>query len=130
MKNKKLAVKEYSEISEKERTLCNKNGLLFQEANIANHFFTISFLKIVKNLPLKYHIAKKKIPAIDFESGNVINPEPIGIKFESFIFDFFEHSENPLIYRVDRKSEFAPLKNASGPDSPQNCLSQYLENYK
>ena len=48
-----------------------------------------------------------------------------GVKLEAFIFDVFERAEKPMLFRVPRFEEFAPLKNAPGApkDSPEYCVS-------
>jgi len=41
------------------------------------------------------------------------------VRFESFIFDALPHSRNPVVLEVDRETEFAPVKNAEGANSPE-----------
>ena len=53
------------------------------------------------------------------ETGRTIKPaEPNGVKFEQFIFDALPQARRWAIVETDRASEFEPLKNAVGPDSP------------
>ena len=47
--------------------------------------------------------------------------EPNAIKFERFIFDALPHAERWLAVETTRAEEFAPIKNASGPDSPETA---------
>ena len=68
-------------------------------------------------------------------SGNadwkIINPDiPNAYKLESFIFDFFEDLEDMQILRVDRDEEYAPIKNATGIDSPQTAKEKYMKFHK
>jgi UDP-N-acetylglucosamine/UDP-N-acetylgalactosamine diphosphorylase len=84
----------------------------------------VSFLEktteILAENPLPYHIAKKKIPCIDLETGEKLQPsKPNGIKLEQFIFDIFPFINDMGILEVERQAEFSPLKNGSGPDSPE-----------
>jgi len=122
--NDKLIVAEYSELdAETAQTVDPKTGrLLFGEANIANHFFTVEFLdQLTVGLSLPYHVARKKIATINPITGEI---ETIaGVKLEAFIFDVFERAEKPMLFRVPRFDEFAPLKNAPGApkDSPEYC---------
>ena len=44
--------------------------------------------------------------------------EVAGIKFETFIFDALAKAADPLAMEVRREDEFAPIKNATGADSP------------
>jgi UDP-N-acetylglucosamine/UDP-N-acetylgalactosamine diphosphorylase len=59
----------------------------------------------------------------------VLEPGPGGgeweereaVKLEKFIFDALPFAGNPQFLETEREEEFAPLKNASGPDSIQTC---------
>lgn len=122
--NDKLVVAEYSELdAETAQAVDPKTGrLLFGEANIANHFFTVEFLSnLTECLTLPYHIARKKIPTVNPITGEF--GTTAGVKLEAFIFDVFERAEKPMLFRVPRFEEFAPLKNAPGApkDSPEYC---------
>jgi UDP-N-acetylglucosamine/UDP-N-acetylgalactosamine diphosphorylase len=121
LKNGKPGVIEYSEISEHESHATEPNSeiLKFRAANIVNHYYSIRFLDQISgfatNLP--HHIARKKIPFIDLESGEKTKPEsPNGIKLEQFVFDVFDLV--PLdkfgMFEVERQDEFSPLKNGAG----------------
>jgi len=73
-------------------------------------------------------LQKKKISTVD-DYGKTITPiQNNGWKLEMFIFDVFAYSENLLVFQVERKEEFSPLKNHSGVDCPETCrkhLSQF-----
>ncbi len=49
-----------------------------------------------------------------------------GIKLELFIFDVFPFTERVAVLESVRADEFAPLKNASGPDSPDTSRAAVL----
>ncbi|KAK9382951.1 nucleotide-diphospho-sugar transferase [Kockiozyma suomiensis] len=116
------AVIEYSEISEEMafRTVNSSEDLAFRTANIVNHYYSVSYLESIPSWPehyLPYHIAKKKIPCVNLETGETINPSsPNGIKLEQFIFDCFPHLEFSKFanLEVKREDEFSPLKNKVG----------------
>lgn len=108
----------------------NRNGrLVYEAANIANHFYTRSFLQKVCSREfedkLEFHIAKKKIKNVDLATGEQQTPsKPNGVKLELFIFDIFPllgESDAFAVFSVPRSSEFSPLKNApgSGVDCPE-----------
>lgn len=124
LRDGKYSVVEYSKIPKDLSELIDPqtNKLAFNAANIANHFYTTSFLRdqIPKFEPeIAYHIARKKIPTIDLQTGDNIKPDsPNGVKMELFIFDVFPFT-NLALLEVERKDEFSPLKNASG--SPTDC---------
>mmetsp|Transcript_32986 Transcript_32986/g.49831 ORF Transcript_32986/g.49831 Transcript_32986/m.49831 type:complete len:457 (+) Transcript_32986:184-1554(+) len=118
----KPCILEYSDLS-KEMAESKKDGkLLFGAANICNHFYTLNFIRdrVLPNMANLYHVAHKKIPYFDGKS--LVTPtSPNGYKLESFIFDVFPLSEKMAIMNVTRENEFAPVKNATGSDSPESA---------
>ena len=121
----KQSIIEYSELSEEMAKLKDDHGkLVYFGGNILNHIFKVSFLRrITQSLELlrsKYHIARKKIPFCS--EGKKTNPtEPNGIKFELFYFDIFSLAVTSAAIEVKRSEEFAPVKNATGADSPESA---------
>lgn len=111
---------EYSDLPPQLAGLREPEGRLELSAgSIAIHVLERSFIERIvaqKNLP--FHRAIKKVPCID-EAGRPVKPdEPNGVKFEQFIFDALPHAERWAIVETDRATEFEPLKNSVGPDSP------------
>lgn len=136
-KNGKPDVVEYSEIDKETAEVKdpkNPSILKFRAANIVNHYYSFRFLETIEEWALKlpHHIARKKIPSINFETGETVKPEkPNGIKLEQFVFDVF-----PLIplekfasIEVRREDEFSPLKNArgTGEDDPDTSKRDIMQ---
>jgi UDP-N-acetylglucosamine/UDP-N-acetylgalactosamine diphosphorylase len=96
-----------------------EGGLELWAGSIAIHVLERSFIeRIVAEHQLPFHRAIKKVSYID-ESGELVkSAEPNGVKFEQFIFDALPLAERYTIVETDRSTEFEPLKNATGPDSP------------
>ncbi|PFH52257.1 hypothetical protein AMATHDRAFT_74318 [Amanita thiersii Skay4041] len=133
----KYSVVEYSEISqeEAERRDPATGELMFRAGNIANHFYTTAFLDQVETFEeqLAFHIARKKIPTVDMDTGRSLKPlKPNGLKLEMFIFDVFPFTERFAVLEVDRKEEFSPLKNApgTGSDDPDTSRNDLLAQHK
>ncbi|CAA7264789.1 unnamed protein product [Cyclocybe aegerita] len=133
----KFSVVEYSEISKEqaERRDPETGELSFRAGNIANHFYTTSFLNRVETFEddLAFHIARKKIPHVDLETGGSVKPaKPNGMKLEMFVFDVFPHTERFAVLEVERKEEFSPLKNApgTGSDDPETSRRDLLAQHK
>lgn len=137
----KPCVIEYSEISKElaERAdPADSSKLYLRAANIVNHYYSVDLLDRMlakwtsSQEFLPFHIAKKKIPSIDLQTGKFVKPtEPNGIKLEQFIFDVFLSVELNKFgcMEVDRAEEFSPLKNsnAAANDNPDSCKKNFLE---
>jgi UDP-N-acetylglucosamine/UDP-N-acetylgalactosamine diphosphorylase len=69
-------------------------------------------------LQLPVHRADKIVPHVD-EHGALVKPaRPNAVKMEMFVFDALGFAERVVTQEVRRESEFAPVKNAEGEDSP------------
>ena len=96
--------------------------LLHRAGNTAIHLFSVAFLERVTQGEerLGYHVARKKVPFYDAESGTVVKPAAENaLKFELFVFDALPLADRWLVVSARREDEFTPLKNATGADSPQ-----------
>ena len=73
-------------------------------------------------------MVEKKIACIDRE-GRTLSPEaPNGYKFEKLMIDQIRSLNSCLPYEVDRRKEFAPIKNRTGADSVESARALCLEN--
>ena len=136
LKNGKPDVVEYSEIDKatsEAKDPKQQDLIKFRAANIVNHYYSFRFLETIEQWvhELPHHVARKKIPCIDIESGETIKPEkPNGIKLEQFVFDVFPmlELEKFASLEVKREDEFSPLKNAkgTGEDDPDTSRKDVL----
>jgi UDP-N-acetylglucosamine/UDP-N-acetylgalactosamine diphosphorylase len=113
-----LQIVEYTELTEAQKQARASTGeLLFKYGSVAIHLFSLEFLIATAQAGLPLHIAHKKVPYFD---GAQKTPEkPNAFKFEKFIFDALPLAERTLALVFDRTEEFSPVKNATGPDSPE-----------
>lgn len=119
-KNGKPDVVEYSEISQDMAEAKDHSELLkFRAANIVNHYYSFRFFESIEAWAhkLPHHVAKKKIPYMDTESGETVKPDkPNGVKLEQWVFDVFPFigMDKFACLEVERQEEFSPLKNGKG----------------
>ena len=130
-KNGKPSVVEYSEITDEMAEATDENGeLLYGESHILCNLFNISAIERMGSEPLPYHSAFKKATYIDKDGNKVVPTSPNAFKFEAFLFDAFGEVDDMAILRVKREEEFAPVKNATGVDSPETARELYNNFHK
>lgn len=128
--NGRPAIVEYSEMTEADNQLKDARGqLVYQNGNILNHLLSLEVLADYMDKPLTFHLATKKIPYWDAEAGYCQPGQPNGYKYESFIFDLFPHFSDMGALMVSRALEFAPVKNATGEDSPETARALYRQKH-
>jgi UDP-N-acetylglucosamine/UDP-N-acetylgalactosamine diphosphorylase len=114
---------EYSDLPESLAKQTDENGRLrIWAGSPAIHVFDVEFLRRVvgEGVKIPFHIAKKKVPYLDEKTGTEVQPsKENALKFELFIFDVLPLAETCTVVETSRREEFMPLKNASGPDSPE-----------
>ncbi|MFK5920706.1 MAG: UDPGP type 1 family protein [Verrucomicrobiota bacterium] len=130
-KGEHTQVIEYSDLAQELQQQTDPDGALrFRAGSIAVHIFHRELVEKLGgnsgegNLP--FHVAHKKNSSLD-ENGQLV--EAPAIKFEMFIFDALPFAENPLILEALRESEFSPVKNARGSDSPESSRNDQLRQF-
>jgi UDP-N-acetylglucosamine/UDP-N-acetylgalactosamine diphosphorylase len=111
-----------------------KGNLRFNAGSIAVHVISVEFverLNTMEGFDLPYHRAEKKVPCVDIQTGQPVSPTTNNaVKLERFVFDALPlcgvgpagaGGRGSIVMETDRTEEFAPIKNASGSDSPQTC---------
>lgn len=126
----KVHVLEYSEIKEEQRFARDSNGKLVHAcANISLFCFDMDFVKTVAEHStafFPYHTAFKAAAYLSEKGESIRSQEPIAHKFEQFIFDMLPHATTVSAVVYAREECFAPLKNASGNDSPKTVKAALL----
>lgn len=127
-KNGKYNIVEYSEFpaAMASETLAD-GSLKFKEGHILVFVVEASFLLNLAtgdeaDSNALYHRANKKIVHLDTETWETITPtKENGWKFELFLHNFLPMVEQGKlgVLSVSRDQEFAPVKNANGPDSTE-----------
>ena len=118
----KVAVIEYSDLPDEQARRRNPDGsLVFELGSIAIHIISTAFVEKLNagGFALPIHRAVKKVPHIDAQGNPVFPTEPNGVKLETFVFDALPLAEKSVILQTIRSEEFAPVKNATGDDSPE-----------
>ncbi len=120
----KCGIIEYSDLPAAMAAEREPDGTLrFRAGSPAIHIFSVPFLERVtaRDSGLSFHVAKKKVDYFDPASGRtVIADTENALKFEKFVFDALPMAERWLAVATPRAEEFAPLKNATGSDTPDD----------
>jgi UDP-N-acetylglucosamine/UDP-N-acetylgalactosamine diphosphorylase len=129
----RIGIVEYTEIEATQRDARDASGnLLLWAGGISIYVFDTGFLRRVapqadEALPL--HRSAKKIPALD-AGGRLRTPaEPNGWKLERFVFDLLPRARRVSVVETDR-SEYSPLKNADGGESPATARRDLSAQYR
>jgi UDP-N-acetylglucosamine/UDP-N-acetylgalactosamine diphosphorylase len=115
---------EYSDLPAEMAAEREPDGTLrFRAGSPAIHLFSVPFLERVtaRGSGLAFHVARKKVEYFDPALGRVVKPErENALKFEKFVFDALPMADRWLAMATGRSEEFAPLKNATGSDTPDD----------
>ena len=123
------SIVEYYELTEELMDAKDEKGdPAYNFGVILNYLFKVSDLEKIREKKLPLHVVEKKIPYLD-KQGNKVKPtEPNGYKFEQLVLDMIHELDSCLPFEVDRRKEFAPIKNATGVDSVESARQLCKEN--
>ena len=114
----KPSIVEYYELSDEMRDAKLPNGEPAYNFGVTlNYLFHVKELDEIVGRSLPLHVVKKKIAHIDSNGNPVAPDQPNGHKYETLILDMIHMLDGCLVFEVDRKREFAPVKNRTGVDS-------------
>ncbi len=120
----KCGIIEYSDMpDELVHAMAPDGKLLHRAGSPAIHIFDVAFLKRITQgeTRLPFHYARKKVEYADASGKTVTPTSENALKFEMFVFDALPLAERWLVVESPREAEFAPVKNATGVDSPETC---------
>ncbi len=123
---------EYSDLPmELQREREPDGSLRFLAGSIAVHVMGVEFVERLATdakFSLPFHRAEKKVACVDPATGARVEPTMANcVKLERFVFDALPMCRASIVYETDRVEEFAPIKNASGTDSPDSCTKLQTE---
>ncbi len=130
MEDSKPSIVEYYEMTEAMLQERIPSGELSYSLGVTlNYLFRLDRLKEILSKDLPIHVAEKKIPYLN-QKGEYVQPDkPNGYKFEELALDLIPLFEECLPFEVNREEEFAPVKNASGVDSPETARELLKRNH-
>ncbi|MBN1437340.1 MAG: UDPGP type 1 family protein [Sedimentisphaerales bacterium] len=126
----RVTVIEYSDLPDKLAQKRNPDGsLCFESGSIAIHVIKRDFVAQLNQhgFSLPWHRAVKRVPYIDSNGALVEPDQPNAVKLETFVFDALPLAQRSIIYEIDRKEQFAPIKNATGTDSVESSQQLQIE---
>lgn len=113
---------EYTELSpEQARARTEDGALLFRWGSPGMHCWGVASLGRLADERYRLPLHRSAKPLKAWLDGTVQEVE--GWKYERFIFDLLPQAERSLGMEIDRDAEFAPVKNASGADSPATAVA-------
>lgn len=101
------------------------NRFLYRDTFSGISIFSMDAILKLSKKELPYHRAYKNYKYINIEGQLINQEEENAFKFEKYIFDSFNYFNDMLVYRVDQETEFAPIKNKTGDNSPEQAIEKY-----
>lgn len=120
-RNNRPSVIEYFEA---ENLMYEKNSLgelKYKYGVILNYLFDLHELQKSDAIHMPIHLSRKKIPFCNHQGETVIPANENGYKLETLTVDMIELVGSCLPYEINRKDEFAPIKNRTGVDSLESA---------
>jgi UDP-N-acetylglucosamine/UDP-N-acetylgalactosamine diphosphorylase len=115
-------VVEYTELSAEETRARNAGGeLVYRWGSPALHAWRVGFLAALGARGYRPPLHRSAKPLQAWVAGERRAVD--GWKHERFVFDLIAEAERSVGLEIEREAEFAPVKNAEGPDSPQTAVA-------
>lgn len=114
-------VVEYTELTPEQARARRADGtLVYRWGSPALHLWSVAFLARLAERGFRPPLHRSSKPLRAWIDGAVRDVE--GLKHERFVFDLLPEAERSLALEIERVAEFAPVKNATGPDSPDSAV--------
>lgn len=111
---------EYTEVTPEQTRTRNAQGeLIYRWGSPAMHCWSVRFLHELAGQGFKLPLHRSAKPLNAWVNGETCQVP--GWKSERFIFDLIPQAKGSLGLQIDRDDEFAPVKNATGDDSPASA---------
>jgi len=112
---------EYTEVTPEQARTTNAQGeLVYRWGSPAMHCWSVAFLNRLTKQGYKIPLHRSAKPLKAWSNGEIT--EVKGWKSERFIFDLIPEATVSIGMHIDRDGEFAPVKNATGADSPATAV--------
>lgn len=114
-------VVEYTELSPEQTRARSADGeLVYRWASPALHAWSVEFLGRLAERGYRPPLHRSAKPLRAWQDGELRDVD--GWKLERFVFDLIPEAERSVALEIRREEEFAPVKNASGADSPATAI--------
>jgi UDP-N-acetylglucosamine/UDP-N-acetylgalactosamine diphosphorylase len=112
---------EYTELTPEDTRATTAAGeVVYRWGSPALHAWSVDFFARLADRGYKPPLHRTAKPLRAWIDGAVRDVD--GWKHERFVFDLLPEAEASLGIEIDREAEFAPVKNAEGPDSPATAV--------
>lgn len=119
---------EYTEVTPEQTRQRNSAGeLIYRWGSPAMHCWSVEFLARLAEKGYRIPLHRSAKPLKAWQDGQL--SEVTGWKSERFIFDLIPEARTSVGLQIDRDQEFAPVKNASGADSPATAIAMAHRHY-
>ena len=121
----RLRVIEYTELPPELSSRRDADGgLTLRAGNTGIHAFALDFLRaMAAEASFPVHVARKPVPIGPDETTD-------GVKLEYFVFDALPFAERTMVMECARETDFAPVKNGAGQDSPDTARAMLSAMYR
>jgi UDP-N-acetylglucosamine/UDP-N-acetylgalactosamine diphosphorylase len=115
------SIVEYTELTPTDVRATSGDGVpIYRWGSPALHCWSVGFLAGLAREGYRLPLHRSAKPLAAWIDGAV--REVAGWKYERFIFDLLPRADRSVGMEIEREAEFAPVKNASGADSPATAV--------